>query len=187
MHVTSLQLKTFHVVISLGLAAIFGFQSSCSSYRLGSPIEIAFESIYIKPVANHSFAPQAQSIISAQLRETFVQDARVKIVALEKNADAVLDITLTKYDPRAAARSSVDTVLADNFDLYLTASVSLYNQSTGEYLFENRSIETRTNFYTNNPYLEDQPIAYQLGERQAMEQLARQIARKIADEVLSPW
>ena len=187
MHIKSLRLKPFRIVISLILAATSGFQSSCSSYQLGSPARTTFRSIYIKPVANRSFAPQAQSIISAQLRETFIHDARVKLVADEKNADTVLDISLTKYDPRAAARSSIDTALANNFDIYLTATVSLYNQSTGEYLFENRSIETRTNIYTNNPYIEDQPIEYQLGERQAMEQLARQIARQITDEVLSPW
>ena len=165
----------------------FSLLSGCSSYQLGSPGQTTFESIYIKPVANSSFAPQAQSIVSAQLRETFISDARIRVVAKEENADTVLDITLTEYNRGAAARSSVDTVIANNFDLTLTASVSLFDQSTGEYLFENRSVETKTNFYTRNPYIEDQPITYQLGERQAMEQLARQIARKIADEVLSPW
>ena len=184
---TSLRTNIFRVALSFGLVAVLCLQTSCSSYRLGSPAPIKFKSLYIKPVANRSFAPQAQTIVSAQLRETLIRDARIKIVAGEENADAVLDITLTNYERQAAARSSVDTAVANNFDVNLTATVSLFNRSTREYIFENRPIETRTDIYLNNPYIDDQPIAFQLGERQAMEQLARQLARKIADEVLSPW
>ena len=153
---------------------------------------VASMPIYIKPATNHSFAPQAQPIVSAQIRETFIRDARVKLVAKQADADAVLYVDLTDYDRSAGSRNSTDTAIANNFYIRLTAEVSLYDQSKGDYLFQQRSIQADTNAYIGNPYADsadadNQIISYQQSERQAMEQLARAIARKITDEVLSPW
>ena len=188
MQLTSSQFKKFYTVISFGFILMLYLLSGCSSYQLGSPgQQLPFESIYIKPVANRSFAPEAQTIVSAQLREVFIHDGRVKVVASEQDADAVLAVTLTEYDRTGAARSSADTALADNFDVLLTATVSLLSQPGNEYFFKDRSVQARTNAYLTNPYAENQIIAYQLSERQAMEQLARQLARDITDTVLSFW
>lgn len=179
--------KTVHVLCGLIVAATLSILTACKSYHLGSPAEIPFQSIYIKPVSNHSFAAQAQPIISAQLREAFLQDGRAKIVASKKNADAVLYVDLTEYKRSGAARSSQDTTIADIFDLQLTATVSLLDQKNGLYLFENRSIQATTNAYIGDPYADDPIITYQISERQAMEQLARELSRKITNEVLNPW
>lgn len=168
--------------------------NGCANYHLGSSAQIPFKSIYIKPATNHSFAPQAQPIVSAQIRETFIRDARVKLVANQADADAVLYVDLTDYDRSGGSRNSTDTAIANDFNIRLTAKVSLFDQSKGNYLFQQRSIQADTNAYIGNPYngssaaeVDNQIISYQLSERQAMEQLAREIARKITDQVLSPW
>ena len=164
--------------------------SGCASYNLGSSAELPFESIYIRPAANDSFAPQAQALLSAQLREAFIRDGRVKVLANEADADAVLEVTLTDYRRRAAARSSADTVVAQTFDLSLIAVTSLYNQNQGSFYFQNRQIQDVTTAYTENPYLQEgtpETQGFQQSEYQAMPQLTRGLARKIADEVLSPW
>jgi len=179
--------KTLSILGTLSLIALLGLFSACKSYHLGSPVEIPFKSIYIKPVENNSFAPQAQAIISAMLRENFIRDARVKVVTDATSADAVLDVTLTDYERNATARNPDDTTVADVFDLTLIASVSLIDPSTGNYFFENRSLQTTTNAYTANPFQDDSVINYQLSERQSMEQLSRELARSITNEVLSPW
>ena len=96
-------------------------------------------------------------------------------------------MTLTDYERNATARNPDDTTVADVFDLTLIASVSLIDPSTGNYFFENRSLQTTTNAYTANPFQDDSVINYQLSERQSMEQLSRELARSITNEVLSPW
>ena len=176
--------RTLMGLVSIVVLSLF---NGCANYNLGSSAEIPFKSIYIKPATNHSFAPQAQPIVSAQIRETFIHDGRVKLVANEKDADAVLFVDLTKYDRSAGARNSQDTVVANDFDIRLTAEASLFDQSKGVYLFKERSIQATTHAYIGNPYSDSEIISYQQSERQAMEQLAREIARKITDEVLSPW
>ena len=71
------------------------FISGCNSYQLGNPVELPFESIYIKPVSNDSFAPQAQTLLSTQIRDAFIRDGRTKLVINREAADAVLIINLT--------------------------------------------------------------------------------------------
>jgi hypothetical protein len=184
---TTSQNSLVRALIGLVSIVVLCLFSGCANYNLGSSAEIPFKSIYIKPATNHSFAPQAQPIVSAQIRETFIRDARVKLVANEADADAVLYVDLTEYDRSAGARNSQDTEIANSFDVSLTAEITLYDQSKGAYLFKERSITSSTNAYIGNPYSEGEIISYQQSERQTMTQLAREIARKVTDEVLSPW
>lgn len=181
--------------LARGLAAlvslvVLGLLSGCASYHLGAPAELPFEAIYIRPASNDSFAPQAQAVVSTQLRQNFIRDGRVKLVTSEEAADAVLLVNLTEYNRRTGARSSTDTVLAKDFDITLAADISLYNQNQGDYFFKGRRIEDRANTYIDNPYAAETALktqAYQQNEYQAMPLLARDLARKIADEVLSAW
>ena len=166
------------------------FVSGCKSYQFGNPTELPFNSIYIKPVSNDSFAPQAQALLSAQIREAFIRDGRSQLVISEEAADAVLLVNLTEYKRQSAARRSDDTVLASDFDLTLTAEVSLFNQNKGDYYFQDRRILERSNAYVDNPYRTPGTSKTQdflQSEYQAMPRLTRDLARKIADEVLSPW
>lgn len=179
--------KTFHTLGALVLTATIGMLNACKSYHLGPPSEIPFKSIYIAPVSNHSYAPQAQTMISAMLRENFIRDARVKVVAEKQTADAVLLVDLTDYERSATARNPQDTAIADSFDLQLVADISLLDPQTEAYFFTNRPVQVTTNAYTGNPYEDNPVIEYQLSERQAMEQLARELARKITNVVLNPW
>ena len=184
---TSPQKSLIRAFVGLTAIVVLGLLNGCANYKLGSSAELPFKSIYITPTTNHSFAPQAQPIVSAQIRETFIHDARVKLVASEEEADAVLYVDLTKYDRTAGARNSDDTTYANTFDVRLTAEVSLYSKRQGTYLFKERAIQADTNAYIGNPYTDGEIISYQQSERQAMTQLAREMARKVTDEVLSPW
>jgi hypothetical protein len=166
--------------------------SGCKSYQLGNPVELPFKSIYIKPVINDSFAPQAQALLSAQIRQAFIRDGRTQLVTSEEAADAVLLVNLTEYDRQAATRRSDDTVVSRDFDLTLAVEVSLFSQNNGGYFFQERVIQQTSNAYVNNPYAEPLLSAtrrqdFLQSEYQAMPRLTRDLARKIADEVLSPW
>ncbi|MFP4069621.1 MAG: LPS assembly lipoprotein LptE [Verrucomicrobiota bacterium] len=161
----------------------------CAHYRPGAGAELPFDSIYIRPAENESFAPQAQALVSAQIRERFIRDGRVKVLADESEADAVLLVTLTEYDREAGARRGDDTVTATDFDVRLRALVSLYSSEQGGFLFADREIEESTVAYVDNPY-DDAPEAtqgYHQAEYQAMPRLARDLANRITDEVLGAW
>ena len=184
----------FKSLSTLGLVtAALTLLSGCASYKLGSSGEIPFETLYIQPATNDSFAPQAQPIVSSQLRSAFIRDGRVKLVTKAEDADAVLSVNLTDYDRRSASRSTRDSERAQDFDIRLESEVALFNQRSGDYYYKGRKFSERTNSYVRNPYVEEgsesiQNLdAYHQGEREAMPRLARGLARQIADDVLSTW
>lgn len=177
------------LLVAITLASVFSLVG-CKSYQLGSPAELPFQSIYVKPVSNGSFAPQAQALLSGQIRDAIIRDGRLALVTSEEEADAVLLVNLTEYNRRTASRSRADTVVARDFDLILTADVSLFNQNKGDYYFEGRQISERSNAYLDNPYRDPASTNTQdllQAEYNAMPRITRDLARKIADEVLSPW
>lgn len=170
---------------ALVLTAVTG----CRSYQLGHPSELPFDSIFIRPASNDSFAPQAQTLISSDLREAFIRDGRVKLVTDEADADVVLLVNLTDYDREPGARANDSTKKGFSFDIKLGAIVSLYDQNKGRYLFQNEKVDTSATAYIENPYL---PAAlntqtYHIAERQAMPNVSRQMAQKIADRILGVW
>jgi len=176
----------------LALLTLFtvAFISGCNSYQFGNPVELPFESIYIKPVTNDSFAPQAQAMLSSQIRDVFIHDGRTKLVTSSEAADAVLIVNLTEYNRRAAARQSLDTTMAANFSLTLAAEVSLFNQIKGDYYFQERMIRRSSNAYVEDLYAtpgDSQTQDFLQSEYQAMPRITRDLARRIADEVLNPW
>lgn len=178
--------------LTLALLSLVAMNLSvgCKSYTLGHPAELPFETIYIQPARNDSFAPQAQALISGQVREAVIRDGRVKLVAEPGKADALLRMTLSEYTRNAAARRQDDTEIAQNFDLTLGLQLDLYDQDNGSYFFQGREVEARTTGYTNNPYV-DAAVRDTQGliqsEYNAMPRLARELGRKAADELLSVW
>lgn len=180
--------RLFLIGTSLITLALF---SGCASYKLGAPTELPFESIYIRPASNDSFAPQVQALVSAQIRETFIRDGRVKLLSKESDADAVLSVNLTNYERNAGARNRQDTVSARTFNLTIHAAISLYNANQGDFFFEERNVSEDASVYGDNPFVDakdfEQRQAYNQAEYSAMTRLARSLARQITDEVLSPW
>lgn len=183
----------FKSLSTLGLVATaLTLLSGCASYKLGSSAEIPFETLYVEPASNDSFAPQAQAVVSAQLREAFIRDGRVKLVTTAEKADAVLSVNLTDYDRSSASRDTSDSERATGFDISIEAEVALFNQRSGEYYFEGRQLSERTNAYVRNLFTDESTSlesldAFHAGEREAMPRLARGLARQIADQVLSTW
>ena len=176
----------------VAIVALFNlaFICGCNSYQLGNPVELPFESIYIKPVTNDSFAPQAQTLLSAQIRDAFIRDGRTKLVTSREAADAVLLINLTEYNRYAAARQSDDTTSAASFSLELSAEVSLFNQNKGDYYFQKRIINESSSAYVDNPYATSsvsQTQDFLQMEYQAIPRLTHDLSRRIAEEVLNTW
>jgi hypothetical protein len=175
---------TFLALVALSLS------TGCKSYQLGHPAELPFETIYIQPAKNDSFAPQAQALVSSEVREAVIRDGRVKLVADQSAADVVLIMTLTDYTRSGGASRQDDTERAQNFDLSLRVQLDLYDQANGKYLFEGRRIQARANAYLDNPYAAaGTPNTQGLiqSEFNAMPRLARDLGRKAADELLSAW
>lgn len=166
------RLPVFCLLLLLGL-------TGCSHYQLGTEGKLAFNTLYVEPVANKTLLPQAQTITSTQLREAFNLDARVTLVNSPADADATLSVTITDYRREVAAAREDDTGLARKFSLSLTASCNLHDNRQGKALFEKRLVTVRRDAFTDSGQLQS--------EYQDLPLLADDLAKKIAHAVLDVW
>ena len=176
----------WHSLLGLSLLTL----AACRSYQLGHPAELPFETIFVEPAGNESDAPQAQAIVSTKVREAILRDSRVKLTANKKNADVVLDLTLTAYDRRIATRDPDDTEAALDYDLTLTSQIALFDQRSGEYLFRSRKVSAEASAFVDDvfaPAGTPDTQSFLQSEYQAMPRIARELADRIANEVLGAW
>ena len=160
------------------LSAALGL-AGCAHYQLGTDGRLAFATLYVEPVANKTLLPQAQAIVSTQLREAFNQDARVTLVNSAPEADATLTVVIRDYHREIAAVREDDTGLARKFALTLGTECTLRDRRSGKVLFADRAVSVRRDAFTDGGQLQS--------EYQTLPLLAEALAQKISHAVLDVW
>ena len=145
---------------------------------LGSPADLPFQSLHIKLVENRSSLPQAPALFTQNLIEAFLRDGRV-LVTSEREADALLAVTLQQVTRRLSSTQGNDTLRGRSFALSLRATATLTEARSGRTLFESRE------FTVSEETLADDGL--QPAEYQSIPILARDLARKIKDSIVNPW
>ena len=153
--------------------------AGCSHYRLGTGDTLAFRTLYVTPVANHTFLPQANAIVSAALRQELLRDSRVTLVDSPEAADATLTLTLVDYHREVATVRAGDTGLARKFALTLNGMLTLHDNRAGRDLFAQRPVTAVRDAYTDSGQLQE--------EYQTLPLLAGVLARNSAHAALDVW
>jgi Lipopolysaccharide-assembly len=153
--------------------------TGCSHYRLGTEGKLAFSTLYIEPVANQTLLPQAQALMSTQLRERFARDGRVTLVNSPESADATLKVSIKDYHRDVATVREGDTGLARKFTLTFGATCTLRDNRGGKNLFENRAVSTHRDAFTEGGQLQS--------EYQTLPLLTESLSDRIAHAVLDVW
>ena len=160
------------LVVALGL-------TGCAHYQLGTDGKLAFTTLYVAPVANKTLLPQAEAIVSTQLREAFIRDARVVLVNSAAEAEATLSVTINDYHREMTAAREDDTGLARKFALTLGTTCTLRDTRSGKVLFADRAVAVKRDAFTDSGQLQS--------EYQTLPLLAEALAQKIAHSVLDVW
>jgi hypothetical protein len=153
--------------------------AACAHYQLGQQGVPRFATLYVDPVVNHTTLPQTQAVVGTQIREAFLQDGRVALVASPAEADVILHVELKGYDREVSATRADDTGLARQFNLTLRAECSLTDRRSGRVLFEHRPVAATKGAYTDSGQLQ--------AEYQTLPLLAEDLAALVAHTVLDVW
>ena len=154
--------------------------SGCSNYRLGTGAELKFHTIYVAPLVNESQAPQAVAIVSTQLREAFLRDARVILVNTPAEADVTLTVHLVRYFRDVETRQSNDTGLARKFDETFEAEATLVDNRDKKVIFDKRKVQAVRQIFTDN----GQQLQAQY---QNVPLLAETLAKNVVSATLDVW
>jgi hypothetical protein len=158
--------------------ALLGTLSACSHYRLGTSATLAFQSIFVAPVANASFAPQAGPLVTDRVRTVLARDGRLSLAASPGDAGASLQIRLVRFERDVLAARRDDTGLARKFGATLTAEITL-TDSSGKILLDRRVVKATRDVFVDS--------GLQSTEYQTMPLLADALAAEIAHAVLDTW
>ena len=164
--------------VSCLLFAAIGL-TGCASYQLGTGSTAKFTTLFIAPITSEPLIPQAQVLVTTQLREAFIHDGRVQLVNSAEAADAVLTVTLAGYNRTVAVSRPDDTGLARRFDVTLQAKATLTDTRTKQPLFTARPIDAKRGVFTDSGLV---PSEYQ-----ALSLLAEMLASETVHAVLDTW
>ncbi len=168
-----------HLFRRLLVALAFVLLAGCASYRLGPGSTVKFATLYLAPITSEALIPQAQALVTTQLREAFIHDGRVTLVNSAEAADAVLTITLSGYHRTVAVSRPDDTGLARRFDVTLQAKATLLDNRTKQPYFSARPIDAKRGVFTDSGLV---PSEYQ-----ALPLLAELIASEAVHATLDTW
>lgn len=173
--------RLWPLALCLGLAG-------CAHYQLGTSGQLPFATLYVEPVANKTLLPQAQAILSTQIRQALIEDGRLQVVDAPSAADATLSVLIKDYHRDIAAVMENDTGLASKFTLTLGCTCTLRDNRSGQILIDHRLIEVEMGSYTDNgvpaaPFPTDQLQS----EYNTLPLLAQRMADKISHLVLDVW
>ncbi len=170
-------MKRFGLTLALG-GLLFGLVA-CAHYRLGTGTQPRFSRLYIAPVNSDALVPQAQALVSIQLREAFLKDGRVTLADSADSADAVLKVTLTNYRREAVVALTSDTSLARRFDVTLTAKATLTLSAGAAPAFADRPLVATRGVFTDS--------GQQQAEYQNLPLLAEILAGQAVHATLDTW
>jgi len=153
--------------------------SACAHYQLGSGATVKFTTLFIAPVTATTAIPQAQVLVTTQVREAFIHDGRVTLVNSPEEADAVLQISLSGYNRVVAVSRPDDTGLARRFDVTLYAKATLTDNRSKVADFVQRPLKATRGAFTDSGLV---PAEYA-----TMPLLAEQLATETVHAVLDVW
>lgn len=165
------------VTIFAGLC--FVLPTSCANYQLGTGVKTKFATLFIAPVSSKVVIPQAQALITTQLREAFIRDGRISLADSADAADAVLTLSLVSYDRSVAVSRANDTGLARRFDVTLQAQATLVDNQNKKTYFAERPLRATRGVFTDSGLV---PAEYE-----NMPLLAEQLAKETVHAVLDVW
>lgn len=160
----------------LGLSLLL---AGCSHYQLGTGASPKFTTLFISPVASTALIPQAQSLVTTQVRQAFLKDGRVRLVNSAAEADAVLTLTLVRYERDLSVSLPTDTGLGRRFDVTLEARATLRDTRTATVYFTDRALLAKRGAFTDSGLV---PAEYQL-----LPLLAEQLAGETVHAALDVW
>lgn len=165
--------------------------TACSHYRMGTGSERPYDSIFIQAVETQGVIPQSAAIFTTQLRDTFIKDARLRVVNTPQEADAILSVKLGSLRRERLTSLPNDTGLTRKFGLQLNASCTLIQAKDGKAYFTDRPLIVERQIFSESgtglsaaTIVSTQQVQ---AEYQIVPQLATPLAEQARSAVLDTW
>ena len=167
--------RKLYLLNSFVAALVF---SGCAGYRLGGTHPEGIETVTMAPVINKSTEPAIELQVTHAMRERIQFDGRLQLVNEPKNADAIMEITLTSYQLSAIAFHNDSKTTAKIYRLKISGEAKLKSTKTGKEI-------SRSSTYGESTFEFDSDLTG--SKRDALPYAAKEIAKFMFDDLVEQW
>ena len=158
--------------VSLVTAAVAG----CASYRWSGAVPDDLRTVAVPVFENRTMSAELGPVATQFIRREFEREGTMK---LKRTGDGAIEVqgAIVKADRHGVTFERAYGMRASEYRYEVVAEVSIINKKTGEVLQDNRKYTAETTFFTQGDLL--------MGQRNAAERVAADLARQIVDDVVS--
>lgn len=150
----------------------------CANYRIGTTLPPHLKTIYVETFENRTVEPNIEQRITTAVRRKFQHDGQLKIVAAEADADIVLKATLKSYDVDSLLYERGNPSATRRYRARIVCAIDASEVESGKQIVK-REVVGDTTF----PAVGDTVTA----RRNALEDVARDLATEVVDAVIGAW
>lgn len=153
--------------------------SGCAAfgYRLGSTLPADIRDVSVSAFVNRTREPQIEADMTRAVLQEIQKDGNLRVVAPEA-ADAVLEVTLVKFEQEPIRYDRREVTMGREFRLRVTAQVLFRRKTPAETLVD-RTVIGEATFQAAGDLATP--------KREALPRLAQDLARRIQESVVECW
>ena len=166
-------------ILSVSLAAaLLAAAPACVHYQLGSMLPADIKTVCVPTVQNQTDEPFLEQDATSAIISQIQMDGSLRVVA-EDQADAVLDVALTRFwlDPVSYVSGSAST--ANEYRMNLSAAIVLRRRADKSVVLESPSVVGWTDFDFTGDLTSSKAIA--------LRPTAEDLGRRIVNELVQYW
>ncbi len=169
--------RRLYLLNSLAAALLF---SGCMGYQLDGATHANIHTVAMGPVINNTTESAIELQVTHAMRERIQFDGRVKLVNGPQQADAVLEITLTRYNMRPIAYKNEEDLRTtpDLYRLKVDGIAELINTKTGDIISSSKTYGEVTFQFQSD---------LTTSKRSALPKAADEIAKFMLDDLIEAW
>lgn len=171
-------MKFPRIASALAAAAILASSPACVHYRLGSMLPADIKTVAVPTVKNHTEEPFLEQDATSAVISQIQMDGSLKVVA-EEQADAILDVVLTRFWLVPVSYASGSPSTTREYRMNLSASIVLRRRSDKAVIVESPAIVGWTDFEFTGDLTSSKSVA--------LRPTADDLGRRIVDALVQYW
>jgi outer membrane lipopolysaccharide assembly protein LptE/RlpB len=160
------------VILVLGL-------TGCAGYRLGSMLPADIKTVYVPTFVNRTTEPMIEIDCTAAAIRQLQQDGSLKVVGQVDQADAILDVTLRKFELEPLAYSETEKTTANEYRMRLTASVVLRRTMPDQIVVDAPGVQGESTFFVTGDFT--------TSKQQGLPPAANDLGHSIVEQIVEAW
>jgi len=152
--------------------------AGCVGYRLGSMLPPDIRTVHVPPFANHSGEPGLEDELTRATIAEIQKDGSLRVTDAGR-ADAVLKVTIRRFELVPLAYTKEKTTQVDEYRMRIHARVLLQRTADGSVVYENPDVFGETEFIVSGDMSSS--------KRNALPDAARDLAHQIVEKIVESW